>query len=237
MNSRRRIYLMRHGSVQYIDAQGKVTAPDLVSLDEEGRKQAQAAGHCFAAQNIRFDRVIASNLPRTAETARTVLEASGNAVSNGGSIEEWPELREIRGGDLEAIKDDELRDAFLGAFEGVVPEHKRFMNGESVGELMDRVHPCLEKLRTDQSWDTALMVLHGGVNRAILSRAMTGQRLFLGHLGQAAGCINVLDVGQAPDDWVVRVINYAPLEPLQDDERFTMMENYFTEYMKSRSKP
>jgi len=231
-SGRRRIYLMRHGSVSYFDAEGKVTSPDLVPLDEQGRAQADAAGKTFKAENIRFDRVITSSLPRTFETARRVLEAAGSECK----VEEWPELREIKGGDLEAIKDDELRDAFLGAFEGVVAEHKRFMNGESVGELMDRVHPCLDKLRADKSWDTALMVLHGGVNRAILSHAITGQRIFLGHLGQAAGCINVLDVGEDPKDWVVRVINYAPLEPLQDDERFTMMEAYFAQYMKSRSK-
>src|SRR5688500_20253203 len=41
-----------------------------------------------------------------------------------------------------------------------------------------RIHPGIERLRQDQSWDTVLLVLHGGVNRAFLSFALTGQRLF-----------------------------------------------------------
>jgi broad specificity phosphatase PhoE len=99
---------------------------------------------------------------------------------------------------------------------------------------MDRVHPCIDRLREDDSWDTVLMVLHGGVNRAILSRALTNQRMFLGHLGQTPGCINVLDVGEAVNDWVVRVINYSPISALQGESRDTMMEIYFNQYKKSR---
>jgi broad specificity phosphatase PhoE len=227
---RRRIYLMRHGSVTYFDDNGKPHVPDLVPLDEAGCLQASAAGKVFTDGNIFFDRVIVSDLPRTRETAERVLAETGQNIL----LEEWPELREIKGGNLEKITDDELRDAFLGAFDGIVPEHKRFLAGESVGELMDRVYPCLDRLRNDTSWDTVLLVLHGGVNRAILSYALTGQRMFLGHLGQAAGCINVLDVGNADNDWVVRVINYAPLASLQSDSRHTMMEIYFSQYRKSR---
>lgn len=230
LHTRRRIYLMRHGSVMYFDDEGKPHLPDLVPLDEAGCVQATAAGKVFATEHVHFDRVIVSDLPRTAETALRVLAETGQNVA----LEEWPELREIRGGNLQEILDEQLKDAFLGAFDGIVPEHKRFLGGESVGELMDRVHPCIERLRTDESWDTVLMVLHGGVNRAILSYVLTGQRMFLGHLGQAAGCINVLDVGKAPGDWVVRTINFAPLSLLQSETRDTMMEIYFNQYKKSR---
>jgi hypothetical protein len=44
------------------------------------------------------------------------------------------------------------------------------------------------------AWDTALVVAHGAVNRAILSYALTGERMFLGRFEQAPGCLNVLDV-------------------------------------------
>ena len=44
----------------------------------------------------------------------------------------------IRGGDLSAIADADLRDAFVGAFEGEVPEDKRFLNGETIGAFLDR---------------------------------------------------------------------------------------------------
>ena len=55
-----------------------------------------------------------------------------------------------------------------------------------------------------------MLVLHGAVNRAIFSYALTGQRMFLGHFEQSAGCLNVIDVG---DEWIVRAVNVSPTDP------------------------
>lgn len=223
---RRRVYLMRHGSVTYFDTAGKPVLPETVPLNEVGRAQASAAGEAFAADGIRFDRVIVSGLPRTVETAQRVLAATGQEVT----IEHWPSLQEIRGGRLSDIARDDLKAAFTGVFDGVMPEQQRFLAGESVGELMDRVHPEIARLRADTDWDTVLMVLHGGVNCAILSHALSGARLFMGGLSQTAGCINVLDVGNTPGDWVVRAVNYCPPMPLQNDTRVTVMEHLLSQY-------
>lgn len=229
-SGRRRVYLMRHGSVTYFDDSGKPFLPETVPLNADGRAQADAAGLAFRSAGVRFDRVITSSLPRTVETAQRVLAASGQAIAP----EAWPELHEIRGGRLSAIPRDALRRAFTGAFEGVVAEDQRFLGGETVGAMMDRVHPAVERLRAQRDWDTVLLVLHGGVNCAILSLALTGQRLFLGGLAQAAGCINALDVGADPHDWVVRFVNYVPPGPLQPDARLTTMEQLFAQYSKAR---
>ena len=228
--NRRRIFLMRHGSVTYFDESGKPFLPETVALNEHGRAQASAAGQAFAGHDVRFDRVIVSGLPRTVETARRVLAETGQDIA----IDTWPDLEEIRGGRLSTIADADLRAAFTGAFEGMVSEDKRFLGGESVGELMDRIHPAITRLRADPEWDTVLLVLHGGVNCAILSLALTGQRMFLGGLAQTAGCINALDVGTDDADWVVRFVNYAPPAPLQGESRSTTMEALFEQYKKSR---
>jgi probable phosphoglycerate mutase len=228
--ARRRIFLMRHGSVTYFDSAGKPFLPETVALNEDGRAQADAAGRAFADAGVRFDRVIVSGLPRTVETAARVLAATGQAIDP----EVWPEFEEIRGGRLSAIPAAELKRAFTGAFEGLVPAGQRFLGGESVGELMDRVHPAMARLRADASWDTVLLVLHGGVNCAILSLALTGQRLFLGGLAQAPGCINALDVGADERDWVVRGVNHNPLDALQPAARMTTMELLFEQYRRSR---
>ncbi len=71
-SKRRRVFLMRHGSVTYFDAAGKPVLPETVPLNEQGRAQATAAGQVFATAGIRFDRVIVSGLPRTVETATRV---------------------------------------------------------------------------------------------------------------------------------------------------------------------
>lgn len=227
---RRRIYLMRHGSVTYFDSQGKPHLPESVQLNANGREQARAAGRVFAAENVHFDRVIVSGLPRTVETATLVLAETGQNIT----LECFPDLEELRGGKLAQISDADLTNAFIGAFEGMVAEHRQFLGGESIGELMNRVHPAINLLRSDPTWDTILLVLHGGVNRAILSYAISNQRLFLGNLAQTAGCINALDVGTDPADWVVRMVNYSPPSALQGETRNTTMEELLTQYRKYR---
>jgi len=227
---RRRIYLMRHGSVTYFDGDGKPFLPEMVPLNALGQAQAKAAGAVFATEKIRFDRVIVSGLPRTVETANLVLSQTGQEID----LELWPELEELRGGKLSAIADENLREAFIGAFEGVVPEDKQFLGGETIGQLMDRVLPAIARLRADPGWDTVLMVLHGGVNRAILSHALTAHRLFLGNMAQTAGCINALDVGKQAADWVLRIVNFAPPSTLQGESRNTTMEALLDQYRKFR---
>ena len=214
---------MRHGAVSYFGAGGEPLPPDEVPLNDEGRRQAAAAAE--ALEPVVFDRVLASDLPRTVETAEIVAPEQ--------EVEQWPELRELRGGHLGAIPEAELEDAFVHAFRGVVPAESLFLGGESVGELWDRVLPALDRLLADDGWDTALAVLHGGVNRAILSWALTGQRLFLGPFEQAAGCINVLDVG---DEWIVRAVNVAPLDLAYLATRLTQMEHYWHEFLPYRER-
>jgi probable phosphoglycerate mutase len=209
---------VRHGAVAYFDDDGRPVAPDDVPLTTEGREQAEATRALL--DGVELDRVIASGLPRTSETA--------TLVAPGHDVETWPELREIAGDRLSAIPPEELEEAFVHAFHGIVPNDKRFLGGETIGELFDRVLPALERLVADDGWDTALVVAHGAVNRAILSYALTGERLFLGRFEQAPGCLNVLDVGDA--GWVVRAVNVAATDLVHRSTRLTQMEQYWAEY-------
>lgn len=214
---RRRLYLMRHGAVAYFDDDGRPVAPDDVPLTDEGREQAAAAARML--EPVVFDRVLTSGLPRTVETARIVAPEQ--------EPEAWPELQELKGERLSSIPPALLEQTFVHAFRGVVPLEQRFLGGETIGSLFDRVLPALERLLADDAWDTALAVLHGGVNRAILSWALTGERIFLGHFEQAPGCVNVLDVG---DEWIVRAVNVAPTDLAHASTRLTTMEHYLQQY-------
>lgn len=229
---RRRIFLMRHGDVTYFDATGRAIDPINVPLNERGRAEATAAGRAFEAQQIRFDKVIVSGLPRTLETAQRVLAETAQEVE----IDVWPEWEEIRGGRLSNLPPKDFERAFLSVFDGIVPETTAFLGGETIGELMDRVVPPLQRLRDDGSWDTALLVLHGGVNRALLSHAITGGgRMFFGHLSQTTGCINALDVGDKPGDWVIRALNHSPPSPLHASVRNTTMELLYEQFVRYTS--
>lgn len=228
--ARRRIFLMRHGSVTYFDADGRPHPPDTVPLNAQGRDQADAAGRLFAGANIRFDRVIVSGLARTVETAERVLAASGQS----NALEQDTHLREIEGGKLSAIPDAELQRAFTGAMDGIVDLDMQFLGGETVGALMDRIMPRVDALRADADWDIVLLVLHGGVNRAVLSYLLTGQKQFIGGLAQAPACVNAIDVGEGRHDVAVRLINHAPLDQLHTTTRKTTMEALYEQYLKFR---
>lgn len=208
---------MRHARVAYFE-DGRPLRPDLVPLTDEGREQARAAAAVL--DGIEFDRVITSGLPRTIETARIVAPTL--------EPESWAELREIESGRLGDIPEDELERAFVETWHGVVPEDARFLAGETVGSLLDRVLPAVDRLLSDPEWDAVLAVLHGGVNRAILSYALTGARAFLGNFEQSPGCINVLDV--ADDDWVVRAVNTAPTDFAHRGGRMRTMEELWAEF-------
>ena len=229
---RRRIYLMRHGSVTYFTPNGKPVPPETVPLNELGIDQARAAGRLFAEHGVRFDRIITSGLDRTEQTARHVLATAGHAVN----LEQRVGLQEIRGGRLATIAEKDLLQSFTAATDGVVDEDVQFLGGETVGQMLDRVLPEIDAIRADRNWDTLLLVLHGAVNRAILSYLLTGQRQLLGGFEQSPACINVLDIGDAPVDIVLRVVNLSPLDWLQPGNRKTTMEVLFDQYAKYRRK-
>jgi len=216
---RRRLFLMRHGEVSYFQEDGKPVDPTTVQLTPDGVAQARAASD--ALRGIALDRVITSGLPRTLQTAAI--------VAPGVEGESWPELREIQGGRLSEIPLDAIEHEFVNAFRGVIPNDERFLRGESIGELFDRVLPALERIVADGSWNTSLAILHGAVNRAILSYALTGERMFLGHFEQAPACINVLDLGDG-GEWIVRAVNVAPYDLLHLAHRQTTMERYWEQF-------
>ncbi len=214
--TRRRIYLMRHARVAYFE-HGRPADPETVSLTEGGQEQARAAAALL--EGIRFDRVITSGLPRTLETARIVAPES--------EPESWRELREIESGRLGDVPEDELERAFVEVWRDVVPEETKFLGGETIGSLLDRVLPALDRLLADADWDIVLAVLHGGVNRAILSYALTGGRAMFGNLEQSPACINVLDVGE---DWIVRAVNTTPRDLAHRGVRLRTMEELWAEF-------
>jgi broad specificity phosphatase PhoE len=208
---------MRHADVAYFDERGRPLDPLAAALTEEGRVQAAAARDALA--HTELDLVVTSSLGRTIETARIVAPAH--------EPEPWAELDEWMGGHLRDIPEEELEERFTAALR-IQNDDERFLGGESLGELRARVVPALDRL-VAREWDTALAVLHGAVNRVILSQVLTGGRPYLWNFEQAPACINVLDLG---GDWVVRTVNYIPYDPLHP-ARETTMEALWRQYERS----
>lgn len=215
--TRRRLFLMRHAETEFFGDRNRLHTED-TPLTRHG--QAQAAAAAAALADVTFDRVITSGTRRTNDTARIVL-----ADREGPVPEEWPELGEIRSGKLEDLSAAEIDHTFHTFLSGVSSDSATLFGGETIGELVTRITPVFAQLRADKSWDTALAVLHGVVNRAILSLALTAgnPRLLFGGIEQGPACINILDIGDT--DTIVRVINHSPVNWTHNDDRATTMEH------------
>ena len=218
--NRRRIYLMRHAQVRYFEG----VHPHEVQLTELGRHQAAAARD--ALQDVQFDRGVTSGLPRTLETARTVAPDA--------DIESNEALREIESGELRGDNPAEVEAMMTGANAETLTLDSRFLGGETYRELYDRVVPAVEAILDDTAWDVLLLVLHGAVNRTIVSRALLREPSFLGGFEQAPGCINVLDVDEE-GHFIVRAVNHTPYDPVHAAApRETTMEQLWREYLERK---
>ncbi|MGL5003812.1 MAG: histidine phosphatase family protein, partial [Casimicrobium sp.] len=206
--------------------------PDTVSLSGLGQMQAIAAGDEFAKLRLKFDRVLVSGLLRTSETAMHVLRQLPHAPR----IEINKDWDEIPSGKLSEIPPDQVEKAFLEVFSAKNDVNSRFVGGESVGKFLGRIIPPMDALRADPSWDCVLVVLHGGVNRALLSYLLTGEARLYGGFAQDPGCINAIDVGPEKHDTVLRVVNFAPLDRLQTQTRKTTMEELLEKFQAYRKR-
>jgi probable phosphoglycerate mutase len=216
--ARRRIYLVRHADVRYFEA-GRPLRPDGVALTPEGLRQAEALAGFF--RDLPLDRAVASDLPRTLQTAAAVLQGRSHPA-----LETLPGLREIRSGRLDAIPVEDRRRVFLEAFGVQVDRATTFLGGESFGALADRVLACLSGLLADPNWRHLLVVAHGGVNRVILTHALGAGLTGVAALEQDPACVNVLDVDDA-GRFVVWMINFTPYNPTKSGHAHTTMERLY----------
>jgi probable phosphoglycerate mutase len=233
IEARKRIYLLRHGDVNYFDGAGRPQPPHSVPLNVDGIVQAEAAA--AALLPVPLDRAVHSGLPRTMETAAIILRGRGVAV------EECAALREVTPGPFGgaapraagAHKGDGLEGGFeayfTGAFRGSLTRDSRFLGGESFGEFADRVLPAFQALLSRNDWRHLLIVAHGGVNRVILCHALGTGLEGLARLEQEAGCINVIDVHE-DGVLLVRQVNFTPYSPVKDNLWATTLEKIYLEH-------
>jgi probable phosphoglycerate mutase len=228
---RRRVYLMRHGDVDYFDAQGKPYRPEGVPLNDEGRRQAEAAARALAAAPL--DAVVTSGLLRSDQTAEIV------AAGRGLTPRRRPQLREIETGKLsrlEGASPADVQRAFLGALDGRASPADRFLGGESFGELQERIWPCFQEVLAEPGWNHLLIVAHGVVNRVLLGIFLGAGLAALGSLEQDAGCLNVIDFDEG-GRCLVRLINHTPLNPVKVGVATTTMERLYLQYLRGRPGP
>lgn len=226
---RRRIYLMRHGHVDYFDP--SITDPRGVSLTEEGRRQAEASRD--ALRRISFDIALSSGLPRTRETAEIVLSAHDDPPA----LEDEPGFEELKSGWIKATSREELAARLAYAFDDAAADGARFMpDGETFAAAQSRVVEALDRLVLERDWRSALIVAHEGVNRIILGWACKAGLAAIGAFEQDLSCINIIDIDATPaaageglqiERAILKAVNLTPYDYLKGGLPRTSLEHLF----------
>jgi len=183
---RRRIYLFRHGAVDYVGADGKVVDDtDAVSLNERGRSEADAMRELFA--EVRVDRAVCSGLKRTRETGERVLAGRSLQMDiESGLVEIRPDTNRQADYDLH-------RDVAFSHWYAAEPQ-ARFLGGERYADFYERISQTMARLVVEDSWQNLAVFAHGGTNAAVLGWVTNLGLGAFGVVDQATCCLNVVDI-------------------------------------------
>jgi broad specificity phosphatase PhoE len=120
-----------------------------------------------------------------------------------------PELSEINLGDWEGLTATEVKERYPGQYtkRGNDLAYFRPENGESFDDLLDRVLPAFEALRSSTD-GTLAVVAHAGVNRVILCHILGVPLANLFRIDQHYGCVNILNYDD--NGFRINCINYCP---------------------------
>jgi probable phosphoglycerate mutase len=230
---RRRIYLFRHGAVDYIDNDGNVVAdPDDVALNEKGQAQADAMRDLFAGVTV--DRALCSGLRRTRETANRILGDRELDLEVHAGFEE---IRPARG---EGAYDLDLVEQVAFSHWHATKTGSRFLGGELYADFYARISAAMDSLISDPDWHNLAIFAHGGTNSAILGWTSGLGLSAFGTVDQATCCLNVLDFDFAADDKrlmrkVVRAMNITTDDPAKSGRHGGDMESLARRLIKLRN--
>ena len=220
--TRRRIYLFRHGSVDYIDADGNIVPnTDLVVLSDLGRSQAKQMRDLFAG--VQIDKALCSGLPRTRETGETILGSRDIPLEvDRGFIE----IRQMEG---EASGDYDIMADIAFSHWRATDDDARFLGGERYSDFYARIEQSIVNLLSDTSWHNLALFAHGATNAAFLGWATGIGRSAFGILDQAMCCLNVVDIDFDESGDIlrktVRAMNVTAHDPTKSDRHGGDMES------------
>lgn len=179
------IYLLRHGEVMLAETRRFIGHLD-VALSAHGERQSARQAERLRAAPLAA--VYTSDLARARRTGEIV------GAPHGLTPAVVPALREMAMGRWDGLTAQEIMTREPEAFRewmGRVGEFP-FPEGESVGDLIQRVWPAFEAIADRHAGAAIAIVAHGGTNRAIFCRALGLPFGRLLAFGQDYGALSVL---------------------------------------------
>ncbi len=232
---RRRIYLMRHGFVDYTSPEViESQDPSRATLTERGREDARAAG--LALADVDFDLAICSGLKRTEQTAEIVLAQRDVPMT----LEVMPQFQELKSGKYMNFESpQQLAAVMTFQFEQAGEPGATFLEGgEKFSDAMVRINTGLQTLLGRPGWATCLLVAHEVVNRLLFTSVLGAPLGASAGFEQDTGCINILDFDLVPDEdgtgvqverAVIKAVNLTPANFLKNGMNLRSLEAIFTQ--------
>ncbi|MEM6410140.1 MAG: histidine phosphatase family protein [Pseudomonadota bacterium] len=231
---RRRIYLMRHGFVDYTSKEVVESKdPTQARLTDRGRAEARAAGSALA--EVTFDLALHTGLSRTIETANIVLAEHPEEIS----LEEERRFEELRSGQyINFESPQQLAATMTFQIEKAGEPGATFLEGgEKFSDAMSRIEDGLMELLSRPGWATALVVAHEMVNRLIMAWTVKAPLGAAAGFEQDTGCINIIDFDLTPNSIgqgsrieraVIKAVNLTPANYLKNGMNLRSLEAIFT---------
>tara|TARA_B100000674_G_C37926280_1_gene955778 strand:- start:286 stop:996 length:711 start_codon:yes stop_codon:yes gene_type:complete len=214
---RKRLYLFRHGEVDYTGSGKVVKNPDLVDLTENGRKQALLIDE--NTKDFLIERIICSGLPRTLQTGQHIAKRRGI------EIECFPLLKEYQWDPSLLMETDIKKFGYL--FED--SKAKELIGGtEDADEFFDRVSKQIEEILKEETANIAAF-LHGAVNAAIMCWVNDIDISLASKYDQDHAALNIIDIDMTENGKIVRKIlkryNIPPALSSLDSDMRSSWEN------------
>ena len=232
---RRRLYLMRHGFVDYTSKEViESQDPSRATLTERGREEARTAG--IALADVHFDLALCSGLKRTRQTAEIVLREHPQDLA----LEDVPEFQELRSGQyINFESPQQLAAVMTFQFEQAGEPGATFLEGgEKFSDAMTRINAGLTELLMRPDWASCLLVAHEVVNRLILATVLGAPLGASAGFEQDTGCINIIDFDLVPSEEgsevtrieraVIKAVNLTPANYLKNGMNLRSLEAIFT---------
>lgn len=224
-NTRRRIYLVRHGHALG-DGENSARYSTDLTLTPRGVREAEAMREFLRA--VPFDEAWSSDITRSHETARIILQAHDLALHTSAAYREIAVdlSTALRGeGDIRERLQKFAYDLWRADESGA----RLFGTGDYFAEYFERVRVAMDELALGATGNTLLLVAHSGFNRAALCWASGAALAGFGAFEQDPCCVNMLDIDIDPAERRivrkhVRLANFTPLDPDKRDMRLTDSE-------------
>lgn len=177
------IFLVRHGESIY--GEERLCGWSNVPLSDRGREQTVSLAERL--KDIKFSRIISSDMIRTIETAEII-----NRYHNL-EIEIEPNIRELNYGLWEGKSRKEIEKEFPKEYEAwridnsIAPP-----GGESALEVYNRSSRAIEKIVKETSNGNILIVAHKSVNRLFICGLLGGELRFYRRVGQDNCALNII---------------------------------------------